>query len=70
MLSTVELGSELVEIDHFAQEELQIATDREELEVVGIAEGDTVDTIYFADTYNSKLKRLNIKTRQVDEVRY
>ncbi len=44
--------------------------DSNKLMVVGIADGDTPDTIYFADSLNSKLKRLNIKTPQIDEVRF
>ena len=57
----------LVEVGRFGPETIKTETDRDELLVLGIAEAST-DTIYIADSYNSKLKRLNIKTRQVDQV--
>ena len=57
-----------MEVDRFGTETINSETDRSELLVLGIAEAST-DTIYFADAKNSKLKRLNIKMRQVDEVR-
>ena len=62
--------AELVEVDRFGTETIRTETDRKESQVLVIAEGDADDTIYIADTKNSKLKRLNIKTRQLDEVRY
>ena len=69
---------QLVEVDRFSQDELKSGAGgnmffnlflpgRKEVLVLGIAEAST-DSIYFADTSNSKLKRLNIKTRHVDEV--
>ena len=69
-LPVAALGTQLVEIDRFGCRELKSATDSKNLEVIGIADGDTPDTIYFVDSRNSKLNRLNLKTRQVDEVRY
>ena len=63
-------AAELIEVDRFGAETFRTETDRKESLVLGIAECDVDDMIYIADTYNSKLKRLNFKTRQVDEVRY
>ncbi len=59
-LPVAALVTQLVEIDRFGCRELKSATDSKNLEVINIADGDTPDTIYFVDSLNSKLKRLNI----------
>ena len=68
-LQPVDLAMQLVEFDSFTQNEIKSAADSDSMEllVLGIAEASN-DTIYIADSYNSKVKRLNIKTRQVDQV--
>ncbi len=63
-----EMKTELVELDRFEGKSLLSERDSAKLVVTGIAESDTPDTIYFTDSYNSKLKSLNIKTRQFEQV--
>ncbi len=69
MLST-ENSAKLVEMTRFGRETICSENDSSELLVLGIAEADGPDTIYFADNINFKLKRLNIVTHQIDEVRF
>ena len=64
------LSEELVEADHFVSGALTTLKDSGELEITGVAQGNTPETIYFADRLNGKVKRLDLEKRCVEEVHY
>ena len=61
---------QLVEAARFGRETLKIPTDKYDVAVIGIAAGDTADSIYFCDTLNGAVKRLDLRTRRCDLVRF
>ena len=58
----------LMQVDRFSRAELASSECAEKLYVVGIAQADTPDSIYFTDSYNGIVKRLDLNTRIMKEV--
>ena len=61
---------QLVEVDRLGAETLKTRPDRKEVNVLGIAEATTPNTIYVADTNNSMIKQVDLHARKSREVRY
>ena len=61
---------QLVEAARFGLDILKLPADIKPLFVTGISEGDTADSIYFCDTLNGAVKRLDFRTRRCDLVRF